>query len=72
MNRALEWSDGNANFAIEDRRLRVIRREQGDICQYVEIERLIEMPIDVLEHAMHPPLVLDATVAGSHAAPKEV
>jgi hypothetical protein len=41
-------------------------------CQYVEIERLIEVPIDVLEHAMHPPLVLDATVARSHAAPNEV
>ena len=37
----------------------------SDVGKLREIERLIEMPVDVFDHAMHPMLVLDAT--GSRA-----
>ena len=40
-------------------------REMSDLGKLREIERLIEMLVDVLDHEMHPMLVLDTT--GSRA-----
>jgi hypothetical protein len=45
------------------------RREMCDLGQGIEIERLVQLPIDVLDHSMHPVLVFGAAVAQRHAEP---
>lgn len=49
--------------------MKVERGEIRDSGQFVEIERLIKILVDVFENPMHSALVYGATVAGRHEAP---
>ncbi len=45
-------------------------REMGDVGQCLEVQRLIEPPVDVLENSVHPTVILGAASGRRHIATK--
>jgi hypothetical protein len=48
------------------------RREMGDVGQCLEVQRLIEPPVDVLENSVHPTVILGSASGRRHIATVDI